>query len=176
MEFAIPADLPVLSETEAKVISSVPVYNTGHKKDFEANAKVYFERKSVVPMLNTLLTELFIAQPDDPIDHMCRFMLRHPTMPELQTHSQQFDLSKVADSSVSYANKFKLPHMFDELLTALLEDEPEDPSRFAMSWMRWHKNGFIARHVPEGYRAYHVARNSDGSATAAATAAAVSAA
>lgn len=161
MDFAIPADLPVLGEAEAKVISSVPVYNATHKKDFEATAKEYFERKSVIPMLNTLLTEVFISQPDDPIDHMLRFLLRHPTMAELQHHTAQFDLAKVADSSVAYANRFKLPQLFDEMLTSLLEDQPEDAGRFAASWIRWHKNGFIARHVPEGYRAYHVARNSD---------------
>lgn len=161
VEFAVPTDLPTLTEEETKALQDKPLYTGAggtDKKDFESSAKEYFDEKNVIPMLNTLLTEVFLKQPEDPIDHMTKFILRHPTLTEIKEHQGQ-DLHKLSEESVAYSNRYKLPHLIDELLTSLLEDKPDDATRFAGSWLRWHKNGFIARHVPEGYRAYYAAKN-----------------
>lgn len=161
LDLEVPTDLPVLSAEEARTISNKPLYVVPEKKDFEATAKSFFEKHEVVPMLNTLLTEVFLAQPEDPIDHMLKFLLRHTTMRELRDHQETScqTLHHVAEQAVAYSCRFKLPQLFDELLTALLADASDDVVRFSLSWLRWHKNGFIARHVPEGYRAYHAARD-----------------
>jgi hypothetical protein len=82
-------------------------------------------------------------------------------MKEIREHQEATSQSlfHVAEMAVVYSSRFKLPQLFDELLSALLEDQAEDIVRFSISWLRWHKNGFIARHVPEGYRAYLAQRN-----------------
>jgi hypothetical protein len=165
MDIAVPEDLPVLTAEEQQMISSKPLYLAPEKKDFEASAKAYFEKRDVVPMLNALLTEIYLVQPEDPIDHMLKFLLRHATMRELREHQDATaqTLHHVADQAVAYSARFKLPHLFDELLNALLAETPEDVVRFSLTWIRWHKNGFIARHVPEGYRAYLAAKDRAGS-------------
>jgi hypothetical protein len=163
MEISVPNDLPVLdAKTEAEINGAniVPDRPLEQKKDLEARAREYFEQKEVVPMLNALLTDVFVQQPDDPIDHMMKFLLRHPALPDLIANSSQQDLLENSDAAVAYSNRFKLPQLFDEMLSALLEDAPDDAGRFALTWMRWNKNGFIARNAPEGYRAYSAAKDS----------------
>lgn len=163
LDIAVPTDLPVLSAEEQEAINTKPLYLAPEKKDFEAQAKAYFEKRDVIPMLNALLTEVYLTQPADPIDHILKFLLRHATMRELLEHQQSScqTLHHVAEQSVSYSSRFKLPQLLDELLAALLVDTPEDVVRFSLTWLRWHKNGFISRHVPEGYRAYLAARDED---------------
>lgn len=162
VDLVVPTDLPILSDEDKAKISHKPLLVAGpEKRDFEAAAKEYFEKYDVVPMLNAILSEVYLAQPEDPIDHMLKFLLRHGTMQEIREHQESNgrSLHHVAEQAVSYSGRFKLPQLFDELLTALLVDRPDDIVRFSLSWMRWHKNGFIARHVPEGYRAYLAAKN-----------------
>ena len=165
MEIEVPVDLPVLSDEELRQLSTKRLCSTtAERQDFEARARLYFEAKEVVPMLNTLLTELFVSLPQDPIDHLLKFLCRHHTILELlDTHPPtSHELQSMADAAVEYSSRFKLPQLFDELLTCLLEESAEDVVRYAASWMRWHKNGFITRHVPEGYREYHENRERQG--------------
>ena len=161
MELAVPSDLPVLSDDEVRDLTTKPLYMQTERKDFEAEAKTYFETHDVIPMLNALLTDLFISQPDDPIDHMMMYMLRNPGIAEIRARQELTtqSLSSIADDAVAYATRFKLPQLCDELLTGLLDDHPEDAVRFAVSWLRWSKNGFISRHMPEGYRNYYAAKD-----------------
>eukprot|EP00758_Cryptobia_borreli_P009541 Tbor_TRINITY_DN5489_c5_g1::TRINITY_DN5489_c5_g1_i1::g.24483::m.24483 len=128
----------------------------GQRDIIEAKAKEYFDKHNVVPMLNALLMELFISLPSDPIDHMLTLLLRHGSLLELsQRHAgHRQEVMDRADEAVLYANTYKLPTLFDELLAEVLEEKPGDVLRFAMSWMRWRKNDFIIRHEPQGYRAY----------------------
>ena len=160
MDISVPDDLPVLDNQTQEISKKSPVVpdQSEIKKQQEQRAKEYFDQKEVVPMLNALLTEVFVAQPEDPIDHMMKFLLRHPSLNELLASGTEHDLLESSDAAVAYSNRFKLPQLFDEMLSALLEDTPDDASRFALTWMRWNKNGFIARHVPEGYRAYYAAK------------------
>lgn len=164
LDISVPTDLPVLSEEEQIQISNKPLYIQPEKKDFEADAKAFFEKYDVVPMLNALLTEIYLTQPEDPIDGMMKFLLRHTTMGELLEHQRSAcqTLHHVADRAVAYSARYKLPQLIDELLTALLAEAPNDVVRYCLTWLRWHKNGFIARHVPEGYRAYIAAKDATG--------------
>jgi hypothetical protein len=162
MEIAVPSDLPVLTDKEVRDLTTKPLYTQTERKDFEAEAKTYFETHDVIPMLNVILTDLFVAQPDDPIDHMMMYMLRNPGIAEIRAKQQAnstMSLAHIADDAVSYSTRFKLPQLCDELLTGLLEDKPEDAVRFAVSWLRWSKNNFVSRHIPEGYRNYHAAKD-----------------
>eukprot|EP01084_Bolivina_argentea_P240462 403974_1 len=124
MEISVPVELPVLDQKTENAISSSPVQPTTseQKKVLEEKAKLYFEEKEVVPMLNALLTEVYVSQPEDPIDHMMRFLLRHPSLSELLNSGSEHDLLEGSDATVAYSNKYKLPQLFDEMLTALLDD------------------------------------------------------
>ena len=168
VELDIPTILPTLSEQEQAGINNKrvlggtdPSSSAATRGDQEVKAKAYFDERNVVPMLNAILMELFIAQPDDPVDHMLKFLLRHNTLQELaaeHAHSAA-KVQEAAEEAVQYANKFKLPQLFDELLTKLLQQMPDDVLRFAGSYLRWQKNDFITRHQPIGYRAYQVGRD-----------------
>ena len=123
---------------------------------FEADAREYFTAQNIVPMLNALLMEVFLHAPEDPIDHMMKFLLRHQTLEELSAQHvhNAVQVQEHSDAAVAYSNSYRLPNLFDELLAKLLEEKPEDVLRFALSWMRWHKNDFIARYRPDGYKQY----------------------
>lgn len=161
MEIAVPQDLPVLTADEVRDLTTKPLYTQTERRDFEADAKTYFETHDVIPMLNVILTDLFIAQPEDPFDHMMMYLLRNPGITEIRQQQAlcTTSLASIADASVSYSTRFKLPQLCDELLTGLLDDKPEDAVRFAVSWMRWCKNSFISRHIPEGYRNYQASKD-----------------
>ena len=148
MDLAIPSDLPTLSVEEERKLSVVAVRGT-HEECELAGAAEYFEKRNVVGLINTLLTDLFAVLPEDPIDHMMKFMLRSTIATD---HRDVKQLGCSTSAAVTYSNEFKLPHLFDELLTAVLHDRPEDCPRFALSWFRWNKQSFVARHKPDGYR------------------------
>lgn len=167
MDLDIPTILPTLSEKEQEGINNKRVLGTSDyqssaaRGDFETRAKTYFDERNVVPMLNALLMELFLHQPDDPVDHMLKFLLRHNTLQELSEEhaTSAAKVQEYAEEAVQYANRFKLPQLFDELLSKLLDQMPEDVLRFAVSYLRWHKNDFIARQQPIGYRAYQAGKD-----------------
>eukprot|EP00744_Colponema_vietnamica_P007544 GILI01010845.1.p1 GENE.GILI01010845.1~~GILI01010845.1.p1 ORF type:complete len:193 (-),score=50.50 GILI01010845.1:259-837(-) len=167
MDIDIPTILPTLSDKEQeginnkRVLGTTDYQNPAARGDFETRAKSYFDERNVVPMLNALLMELFLHQPDDPIDHMLKFLLRHNTLQELSEEhaSSAAKVQEYAEEAVQYANRFKLPQLFDELLAKLLEQMPEDVLRFAVSYLRWHKNDFIVRQQPTGYRAYQAGKD-----------------
>lgn len=136
--------------------SSLVGPNGVSNEQFETAAREYFTAQNIVPMLNALLMEVFLHAPEDPIDHMMKFLLRHQTLEELSAQHihNAAQVQEHSDAAVAYSNAYRLPNLFDELLAKLLEEKPDDVLRFALSWMRWHKNDFVDRYRPDGYKRY----------------------
>jgi hypothetical protein len=160
MDFQIPADLPVISEEERREqeVAAENVVRAQRRSLYmvdETVAKQYFTDNDVVTMLNSMLTSVFLAQPEDPIDFMTKWLLRRDVDDvETNEEGQMEELSKKHHDAVKYCQRFKLPQLFDELLRALLEAMPEDQARFATSWLRWNKKKFVEQYQPPGYQEY----------------------
>ena len=161
MDFEIPAELPTISEQERKEQEAAAETAVRQQRRSlymvdEGVARQYFTDNDVVTMLNSMLTAVFLAQPDDPIDHMTKWLLRRDfDENEAKDEEEQMEeLSKKHHDAVKYCQRFKLPQLFDELLRALLQEMPEDQARFATSWLRWNKKKFVQQYLPPGYQAY----------------------
>ena len=44
--------------------------------------------------------------------------------------------------------EWKIPFIIEWLLTDMLNDEPVEPDRFALSWFRWNKAAITNRFFP----------------------------
>lgn len=173
MDFAIPDDLPI-EDSNVKIDSSrakeSPLPASGFPQVTTQQAKDFVDRNSLVPLLNELMADVILAEAEDPIDHMTRWFLRHTpvTAAERAEHGDEESEAQLGeiteqrnaavaakhDDAVRYCQRFKLPELIDELLTAMIVENPDDQGRFAMSWLRWHKKKFVARHRPAGYKEY----------------------
>ena len=156
MELEIPSEFPTLTEAEITEISSKPLTEHESKRDLGADAKAYLEGHNVIGLMNTILVDLFLKRPADPMDHILVTIVKGSSGTQLNDTSDGTNeqLHRLADAAVDYATVFKLPQLFDEMLSAMLTEKPDDHARFVLSWLRWHKHNFCLRHSPEGYQAY----------------------
>uniref|UniRef100_A0A7S1L0L5 RIIa domain-containing protein n=1 Tax=Neobodo designis TaxID=312471 RepID=A0A7S1L0L5_NEODS len=184
MDFAIPTDLPVqdtdIVVDHEKAKSDAAAHEsqqaTGQATVTPEKAEAFLKSHNLIPLLNELLGDVIVAAPEDPIDHMTRWFLRHAPATEEEraettaeeetaavTASRQRNDNVAAkhDEAVLYCSQYCLPQLIDELLSAMIAETPEDQGRFAMSWLRWNKKKFILRHKPAGYAAYIAKENQD---------------
>lgn len=164
LHFEIPADLPV---HDHGVDVDTSTAKNGHQEHHDtkttqkvdsADAQKFLATSGLLPLLNELLLDLYLEQPEDPIDYMTKWCLRYvPSVDPADEPSHARRNAQLASrhaEAVAYSAKYKLPVLFDELLTGMIVEKPEEPSRFAMSWLRWRKKVFIQQHRPLGYAAF----------------------
>lgn len=162
LHFEIPHDLPVhdhgVDVDTATAKPSSGTETSAQRKFDAAEAQRFLASSGLIPLLNELLLDVYLTQPEDPIDYMTKWCLRYVPSTDLTDAAIQAErnaeLTKRHSEAVSYSTKFKLPQLFDELLSAMVTEKPAEPSRFAMSWLRWHKKVFVQRHRPVGYEAF----------------------
>jgi hypothetical protein len=181
MEFSIPTDLPVY-DTGVELVENADAADASQSQLLQQRQTVapdqaagYLKKHDLVPLLNSLLGEVLVAEPEDPIDDMTRWFLRHgPTgagendlddeereSAALALADRNRTVSSKHDTAVSYCARYCLPQLIDELLAAMISEDPPDQGRFAMSWLRWNKKKFIMRHKPSGYAAFIAAQEED---------------
>jgi hypothetical protein len=118
----------------------------------DAAAQLYFHDHEVIPMVNLLLTELFVARPADPIDFMMMWLMRHVEKAEREWKGMQNSLAQHQGEAVEYCVRYAIPELLEEMLSALVAEKPPDAVRFGASWLRWNKTKFVDIHKPIGYQ------------------------
>eukprot|EP00992_Anisonema_acinus_P009101 TRINITY_DN5290_c0_g1_i1.p1 TRINITY_DN5290_c0_g1~~TRINITY_DN5290_c0_g1_i1.p1 ORF type:complete len:166 (-),score=37.04 TRINITY_DN5290_c0_g1_i1:18-515(-) len=114
----------------------------------KAESIAYFNKHSITKVMDALVSRLLRDRPPHPVAE-CAVALR--TADDLAALSDSDasvdprDLLRTkfdACSDPDYLNKFNLPTMFEDLLSQLVEEKPDDPYSFCLTWLRWHRHIF----------------------------------
>eukprot|EP00756_Hemistasia_phaeocysticola_P058213 Hpha_TRINITY_DN3483_c0_g1::TRINITY_DN3483_c0_g1_i1::g.32512::m.32512 len=108
----------------------------------------YLESKQVLFFLDSMLHDLFLKMPDDPVDFCLSYLLRHDSMAEIQRQAPERRKSTAgfSDEARAWSAKWKVPFLLDDLLADIIKEEPAEPDRFAAAWFRWNKKNFMVKH------------------------------
>eukprot|EP01063_Lacrimia_lanifica_P022855 TRINITY_DN30372_c0_g1_i1.p1 TRINITY_DN30372_c0_g1~~TRINITY_DN30372_c0_g1_i1.p1 ORF type:complete len:169 (+),score=53.76 TRINITY_DN30372_c0_g1_i1:132-638(+) len=111
----------------------------------------YFVRHNLAVFFDYVLTELYLHLPPNPIDFLTQVLLKHAHYTELIEHYQGPPKELVHRADVKdYAARMKIPQLLEAILADILREEPEEPDKYILSWLRWNRAGFLRTHFPEG--------------------------
>eukprot|EP01061_Rhynchopus_euleeides_P023343 TRINITY_DN38019_c0_g1_i1.p1 TRINITY_DN38019_c0_g1~~TRINITY_DN38019_c0_g1_i1.p1 ORF type:complete len:187 (+),score=43.31 TRINITY_DN38019_c0_g1_i1:287-847(+) len=113
----------------------------------------YIADKNVGAFLSVMLMELFKDMPENPIQWCAQFFLRHDDVIEAKEKWEHQGSLDITDDKRVWSAAWRIPFVMDELLSAILEEKPEQPDSFAASWFRWNAKSIQRkRHgLPEGW-------------------------
>eukprot|EP01006_Ploeotia_vitrea_P055449 TRINITY_DN67996_c0_g1_i1.p1 TRINITY_DN67996_c0_g1~~TRINITY_DN67996_c0_g1_i1.p1 ORF type:complete len:190 (+),score=18.45 TRINITY_DN67996_c0_g1_i1:73-642(+) len=133
-----------------------------HNKKEEAIQ--YFNKYHIPQTMNSLVTQLLLQKPEHPISFCIQFLRTASAMtspvsspkaggseqqsyhPQQEAYSvdymQQLRKKITDEDSKEYILSHKLPWLFDDLLSNLLLEKPEDPHVFCLSWLRWNRKKY----------------------------------
>eukprot|EP01065_Artemidia_motanka_P028098 TRINITY_DN3332_c1_g1_i2.p1 TRINITY_DN3332_c1_g1~~TRINITY_DN3332_c1_g1_i2.p1 ORF type:complete len:179 (+),score=42.53 TRINITY_DN3332_c1_g1_i2:54-539(+) len=147
VDVAVPDALPVMEARSAAANPAPKKPKQGlTEEEKREHAIKYFVQNKVAVFLDVMLTHMYRELPPDPIDWAIAFLVRHETLEEVVREQLGSGAADFSTQARRYAAEWKVPFLIDELLADILRSEPKEPDRFAMTWFRWNKHSFIARH------------------------------
>jgi hypothetical protein len=113
----------------------------------------YCRKFCLTQSMGILVTHLLHDQPQRPLQYCEKFMrtaeqfkpenrVPDPSLDNVEPRELMSRKWEAVDAPRAYIEKYKIPCLFTDLLTQLLDQKPEDPIPFCLSWLRWHKHTY----------------------------------